>query len=92
MVLLWNPYLLQVAAISLDSKEMDEEEEEEEKFVDIDAENEGDPNLAPNYAAQIFTYFKEKEVRLNPINQAGLFGQSQDGGGLIDDWMRETLT
>ena len=52
--------------------------------------NEGDPNLAPTYEAQIFTYLKEKEVRLNP-NQASLFGQSQDegGGGGGGGWLNE---
>lgn len=47
-----------VAAISLESNE---KEEEPEEYVDIDAENEGDPNLCPTYAAHIFKYLKEKE-------------------------------
>ncbi|XP_071509609.1 G2/mitotic-specific cyclin-B3-like [Diadema antillarum] len=51
-----------VAAISLDSIETDADEDDGEKdYVDIDAENEGDPHLAPTYAAHIFKYLKEKE-------------------------------
>ncbi|XP_063967757.1 G2/mitotic-specific cyclin-B3-like [Lytechinus pictus] len=57
-----------VAAISLESDEVEEERviseeetEEIEEYTDIDAENLGDPNLAPNYAADIFKYLKEKE-------------------------------
>eukprot|EP00057_Strongylocentrotus_purpuratus_P034605 XP_795905.1 PREDICTED: G2/mitotic-specific cyclin-B3 [Strongylocentrotus purpuratus] len=56
-----------VAAISLECNAGEEEqtrvkeEEEIEKYTDIDAENFGDPNLAPTYAAGIFRYLKEKE-------------------------------
>lgn len=58
----------QVAAISLECNAVEEEqtrvkeEEEIEEYTDIDAENFGDPNLAPTYAAGIFRYLKEKEV------------------------------
>ncbi|XP_072034645.1 G2/mitotic-specific cyclin-B3-like [Amphiura filiformis] len=45
-----------VAAIS-----MDEDESESPVFVDIDEENKEDPNQAPVYARDIFTYLKERE-------------------------------
>lgn len=59
-----------VAAISLecdstekeeDKVKVDEQEDDEEEYTDIDAENIGDPNLAPTYAADIFKYLREQE-------------------------------
>nr|XP_006822383.1 PREDICTED: G2/mitotic-specific cyclin-B3-like [Saccoglossus kowalevskii] len=59
-------------------------------YIDIDAENRLDPNLLPEYASQIFDYYKEREIlfKVDPYldNQTDI---TKNMRAILVDWLVE---